>query len=685
MKLIYYQNLEPNYFLSELGFNFSHEYEIILKSTVNNIESDEEIEYIEVDLEIKKNEDKYDIYSELPFISDVSIIVGQNGIGKSTIIQLIKSFLSESVLKYSHEILITKSFVLIGDKIRLSQKSIDSLNRCLPNHLIFLSSSNYKEHDLQNVKKKELERNTSLIQTNDNLLVGYYTNEVDPSSFNINGNSLYSSSEINEEPIKLIDLSTSDQIVKSNKWGIKSEKLKESLSPNNLASYEDYELRLILEQISDDNELWKLIPDTIKSKMQIKISVSGLPSEVINYCFREIGFEKIYDEYPKFHTLTEAFNSDWYTNFTKDLIISLIFIAFDNYALQNESVDKKNSVFIEEIIIDFETSVQSAAIVYNSKGKYKNNFLKELFELYTENSIFLKDVPYSDRIIEGINFFLSETINDKELNDFRLMGSGLFGWPFRVQEDMELLFKAKKLIGSLEGISSFQIPFFRFSALKISSGERNYLQLIMRLGSALKISLQVLKDKEVSDNFHALVLLDEPINAFHPEWQLQFISRMFEFFKNIHTEFENAKFQLVVSSHSPFLLSNVTNDHVIKLRRDGLNTVIESDADDSQTFGANVYDLLNDSFFLENGFIGEFARDKIDGCFRDLELNKNISQEREKEIQKIIKLVGDPLIKRELVRAYDMKFKTDLQTEFIDEQMAKLQELKNEIARRKND
>lgn len=685
MKLIYYRNLEPDYFLQDVDFNFSFDYEIKVEC---KYQDEEKNKCAIVDIEIEQIKDKFDIYSDLPYISDVTVLVGKNGIGKSTALDSIRDFFLNGYLRHSYEVLITESFILLGDRIKLSDKSIENLDKSVknldkffPNFKIYFSDSNQCMLKVKSKKKEALKPGSSVLRTSNDYILSYYSNEVNPSNFSISGNELSNSVQKYEEPIKFIDLSTTDQILKSNQWGVKSQLLKERLRSSNLASYEDYDLRSMLELIEKDNALWNLIPESIKNKMEIDISLSGLPSDFLNYCINEIGNEKIAKLYPKFNILTYSFNSSWYANLLSNFIVSLVFIVFDNTLYQNEGSTEEKQISIVEIINDFETSVSETKISINTNGIYNLKEVRELFDKYVSESKYIPKLSGNNFLINNINTFLTHILNNNKLREFRVGGVGIYGKPFRVDVDLQLLIKVRNQIAILESTDNFRISFFRFRAKKISSGERNYLQMIMRLGSALKPSLNIMNDN--TENLHALLLMDEPINAFHPEWQLQFINRMFQFFEKIHTEFNNVKFQLIVSSHSPFLLSNVTNDHVIRLKKKGDKTIKAPYEIDNQIFGANIYDLLNDTFFLENGFIGEFAQNKIDKCFKDLSSDTPIVGSRRDEIKNIIEINGDPLIKRELVRAYDEKFTDEnLEAGFIVDQIKRLEKIKLELEKR---
>ena len=77
----------------------------------------------------------------------------------------------------------------------------------------------------------------------------------------------------------------------------------------------------------------------------------------------------------------------------------------------------------------------------------------------------------------------------------------------------------------------------KFSAFELSSGEFHMLTTILALGFACQDD--------------AIVLIDEPENSLHPEWQLGFMGacqEIFSYFKSLH---------VVISTHSPLIVSSV--------------------------------------------------------------------------------------------------------------------------------
>ena len=82
--------------------------------------------------------------------------------------------------------------------------------------------------------------------------------------------------------------------------------------------------------------------------------------------------------------------------------------------------------------------------------------------------------------------------------------------------------------------------------------------------------------------------------------------------------FPKKDIQILVTSHSPFIVSDLPNENVIFLTKEENkgNCVVKNSLNDmKKTFGANIHTLLSDSFFMES-LMGEFAKSKIDGVIK---------------------------------------------------------------------
>jgi len=149
-----------------------------------------------------------------------------------------------------------------------------------------------------------------------------------------------------------------------------------------------------------------------------------------------------------------------------------------------------------------------------------------------------------------------------------------------------------------------------------------------------------------------IVLLDEIDIGFHPDWQKETIQYIIDFLSLI----SDKNFHIILTTHSPFLISDLPKENIIFLDRDknGNCIVLDGLKKKKQTFGANIHTLLSDSFFMEEGLMGEFAKSKIDEVIKLLN-KSNLEKEELEYCEKIISIIGEPIIKNQLQKMLDSK------------------------------
>jgi predicted ATPase len=169
--------------------------------------------------------------------------------------------------------------------------------------------------------------------------------------------------------------------------------------------------------------------------------------------------------------------------------------------------------------------------------------------------------------------------------------------------------------------------------LGISSGQRAFLNLFSRLYSVSG------KIKEPS----LMITIDEGDLYFHPKWQVEYLARLIWALPII---FEDKTIQLVLTTHSPFLVSDLTKSHLIFLRKDGdNNTQILLNERLEETFGGNIGELYLNAFFLDGNLISHFAADRIRNILYKL---KNDKANFDGYDLRIVNQLGDKLIKYQL-------------------------------------
>ncbi len=194
----------------------------------------------------------------------------------------------------------------------------------------------------------------------------------------------------------------------------------------------------------------------------------------------------------------------------------------------------------------------------------------------------------------------------------------------------------------------------------MSAGEISFLDFFAKL---YRYSAQM-------KNESILVILDEAESNFHPNWQRKFVDEINRYLPIV---FPKKSIQIILTSHSPFILSDLPKENVIFLKKgeDGKCQVVDGLNDMKQTFGANIHTLLSDGFFMD-GLMGDFAKEKIDKVIRFL--NNELKQGEkmtDEEAEKIIQMIGEPIVKRHLYQQFHYR-KQNTEMKDLKAEMEKL-------------
>ena len=162
-----------------------------------------------------------------------------------------------------------------------------------------------------------------------------------------------------------------------------------------------------------------------------------------------------------------------------------------------------------------------------------------------------------------------------------------------------------------------------------------------------------------SSNEKFIFLFDEPEIALHPKWQKNYINEL----NNLLIKIKK-NYHFIITSHSPFFLSDLPKENVIFLEKDEKTgkCINASDKIDINPFGANIHTLLSHGFFMKDGLMGEFAKSKIDDVINYLNGKKSEIKD-DNSAQNIINIIGEPIIKRELQRMLKNKMELSNKTE----------------------
>lgn len=183
----------------------------------------------------------------------------------------------------------------------------------------------------------------------------------------------------------------------------------------------------------------------------------------------------------------------------------------------------------------------------------------------------------------------------------------------------------------------------------VSSGEYQYAKIwgvLEEYGVRVKVMTQGQKYSEAIQP-NLILLLDEPENYMHPEMCRTFIRNLNVLLSKRNP---NTELQVLISTHSPFMLSDVMASQVIKMDYDENGKCVISESK-KPYYAANIHSIMADGFFLEYT-IGEQARIFLEDKFKLLQrltcMNRNLSSSEKEEltmIRSLIPNIGDALIR----------------------------------------
>jgi predicted ATP-binding protein involved in virulence len=229
----------------------------------------------------------------------------------------------------------------------------------------------------------------------------------------------------------------------------------------------------------------------------------------------------------------------------------------------------------------------------------------------------------------------------------------------------------------IEGFVNY-MPFSK----KLSSGENALLNLFSRLYDFINSNLKI-ENRFYNVHDHYLLLLDEADLGFHPSWKKRYVKALISTIPHFFNELENKPgIQIVFTTHDPFALSDLPNTNVVYIERSSydVDSCVMDDGNLNRplkTFGANISDLLADSFFLKDSLIGDFAYEIISKTIDWLNDKKN--SDNFEYYKKVIQTIDEPIVQRKLSEMYDVKMKEKFELSILDEQIRKLQNLKKKF------
>ena len=273
-----------------------------------------------------------------------------------------------------------------------------------------------------------------------------------------------------------------------------------------------------------------------------------------------------------------------FRNVERDIVASEPFQLEGNITLNSQRFKVTATTKKKEYIEFTQTSI-SSLFVNHLDHKYERNFIFDYWTSKLADDSFeipsisaLDPDTYLDNALEGIqqNVVVSKMITfldylkDSKDKTERVLGNYLYSL-------VEKIFEISLVDGKLSHVSRTSLkPIVRIREKeltldKLSSGN---LYLVQRYMSLLKqvYSISILNNLEISDykNIKGVLLIDEAENHLHPKWQKVLIRNILELFP---------KLQIIVTTHSPFIVSSIPNSRVFVCQSLDNSSIIVEETD----------------------------------------------------------------------------------------------------------
>lgn len=363
----------------------------------------------------------------------------------------------------------------------------------------------------------------------------------------------------------------------------------------------------------------------------------------------------------------------------QELLVSIKEVDFNKYEFNLfESID---------YFFDFgEDLYQFLEIKSETTSKMKQELVKKAkIKFLTENLNYMN----LEQIFENIRSFNNKSYGDNnELllleESINLIEDELHFLNEKNEKQTQIINreKNKNFFNHINSKTRTYVIFDEIYWCKISSGQYNLLNFFEKI-----YFLNVEHIQSIN------LFIDEPDLGLHPEWQRKWVyyipNIIFEIIKN-HNQFFKS-LQIVFATHSPIMLSDLRKFDV-NLFYDDSKSESEDDSkseseDESEnekiemgrTFGANINDLISESFFLDGGLMGEYSQFMINELIKNLDnADENLFDEvPNKSLQFLIEEIGEVYLRKSLKEKYSVKFFKQNKKELIED---KILSLKKELA-----
>jgi predicted ATP-binding protein involved in virulence len=233
----------------------------------------------------------------------------------------------------------------------------------------------------------------------------------------------------------------------------------------------------------------------------------------------------------------------------------------------------------------------------------------------------------------------------------------------------------------------------------ISSGEKQMVYSVSSILYHLSNLNSVKVTTSTKIKYKMVQILFEEIELyFHPEMQRNYLTYLRKSILDLALD-DIKNISICFVTHSPFILSDVPKANIMFL--EVVDGIAKQLTIGKGTFAANIHELLSDGFFMNDGLCGAFAIEKVKetinylNSYKELELLKNLKEndrtvstarqmtileekimnEKPKNHLMLIENIGEPILARKLKEMYYEIFPQEFSQERIRTEIARLQKL----------
>ena len=633
MELIFfYINQTSSKFIEHKGFNFSPNYNFY----VENLEGKYVLKQKECNDQLPK-----DFFDETGCITNITAVVGENGAGKTTLLNKLSEY-SGTVQNMIHKPTYHNYFMEEYEKDKTIVVYLEKSKLvCYHNIDKFKNDTgmDVRHLHLGSDELGNIERNNLAFESISKICIS---------------NSMYAMEDSYSvhESIRKISLNVNSlRTLKNNFY--KKKCRKETRCVGGYYEIQDivcHEKKVTeFQQILDvlylqyiwENRIESVFAKNIVGTLEIKFQSVG---EIVENRYRGLT-EESNKEIPlkkNFNTMVDGILSNFNLAQAKEDIFVNIYLNL-----------------LYELLVYRRIDEGDGEIKINNKEELKNYILKKISEMQNKCDIkanvfqeAIEEIQEYEKVLKNCRMFpCSLPVSDTAYVSYKEI-------EYESEAYSQFLGLIKKSVFERE--YSYILKYIDIGGLRLASGERALLNFFSWMHFVPYFNY-FSNDVVQSLRENVLLLIDEIDLYCHPLWQQMLLDYLIE---EVKAQYSDKKVQIIFTTHSPIVLSDMPRSNVIFLKIKNCKCSIDEEGRHEETFGANIYKLFDDAFFLgKQGQIGAFSKKKIQAIIDKIKPDTSNMDEvryptlKEDEVcslEQQIALIGEKIIRDKL---YDMLYK----------------------------